>query len=257
MHPACSLLCPFLLVWYAAAEAEAAASAATEAANKAQSAKQLSDGFAQDVEKWAAAADVPPDASLSPAMHPTPTAAPPVAAAVVAAAAVTPSRPVSGRNSSTTQTAGKAATGPSPLQAATAASATTTFSSSGGDGASELSLRPAGCLPAALVPSLHEEWAVLERTYVEGMGRGFAGLREAHAFALNQVAANRSWFSALLQQPDNRQALLQDFILCFNAVELDMRRADETKVRSVDAALQVHGIGAHLCMSIAHCLACL
>jgi len=193
-------------------------------------------------------------------MHPTPTAAPPVAAAVAAAAAVNPSRPVSGRNSSTAQTAGKAATGPSPLQAASAASATTSASSSGGvDDTSELSLRPAGCLPAALVPSLHEEWAVLERSYVEGMGRGFAGLREAHAFAVNQVAANRSWFGALLQQPDNRQALLQDFILRFNAVELDMRRADETKVRGVDASTAGAG---HRCTPMHdhhpfQCLACL
>jgi hypothetical protein len=51
--------------------------------------------------------------------------------------------------------------------------------------------------------------------------------------AVNQVAANRSWFRALLQQPDNRQALLQEFVLRFNAVELDMRKADETKVRSM------------------------
>lgn len=72
---------------------------------------------------------------------------------------------------------------------------------------------------------------MLERTYVEGMGRGFAGLREAHSLAVNQVAANRSWFSALLQQPDNRQALLQDFVARFNSVELDMRKTDEAKVR--------------------------
>jgi hypothetical protein len=88
-------------------------------------------------------------------------------------------------------------------------------------------------LPAPLALALHEEWSVLERTYVDGMGRGFAGLREAHCLAVNQVAANRSWFRALLQQPDNKQALLQEFVLRFNAVELDMRKADETKVWSM------------------------
>lgn len=72
---------------------------------------------------------------------------------------------------------------------------------------------------------------MLERAYVDGMGRGFAGLREAHSLAVNQVAANRSWFTALLQQPDNRQALLSEFVARFNSVELDTRKADATKVR--------------------------
>jgi hypothetical protein len=73
------------------------------------------------------------------------------------------------------------------------------------------------------------------------MGKGFAGLRGAHSLAVNQVAANRRWFSALLQQPDDRQALLQEFVTRFNAVELDMRKADETQVsRGPDTAEAVH-----------------
>lgn len=213
---------------FVAVDAETAATAATEAANKAQAAKQLSDGYAQDAEKWAAAAEVPADASISAGQ------AAALLPAVSAAPSAAPSRPVSGRNSVAKSAAGKT------LQPASAAAASTPASGSiasisGANSASTDSsggLRPAGVLPAPLAQSLHEEWSVLERSHVEGMGRGFAGLREAHSLAVNQVAANRAWFSALLQQPDNRQALLQEFITRFNAVELDMRKADETKVES-------------------------
>lgn len=209
----------------AAADAEVAATAASEAANKAQAAKQLSDGYAQDAEKWAAAAEVPADASVG-AAHPLPV--PPLASAPSA----TSSRPVSGRNSTASKAGGLTSRALPTAQPPASAAATSTLGSNASSscGDAEGALRPAAGLPAPLAQSLHEEWSVLERTYVDGMGRGFAGLREAHSLAVNQVAANRSWFHALLQQPDNRQALLQEFVLRFNTVELDMRKADETKV---------------------------
>lgn len=216
----CSSVC-------AAVDAEAAATAAAEAASKAQAAKQLSDSYAQDAEKLATAADVPADASLGPAVQSLA-----VPHAAVAATSTAPSRPASSRNSIAKGAGSRAAQG-NPATAASTAASNLSSSTSGGSSSAgaDSTLRPAGSLPAPLAASLHEEWSVLERTYVEGMGRGFAGLREAHSLAVNQVAANRSWFSALLQQPDNRQALLQDFVARFNSVELDMRKTDEAKVR--------------------------
>jgi hypothetical protein len=211
----------------AAVDAEAAATAAADAASKAQAAKQLSDSFAQDAEKLASAADVPADASLGPAAQVS--AVPPAAVAATSAAS---SRPVSGRSSVTKSAGSRVVQGNPATAAGTAASNLSSSTSASGSGAgADSTLRPPGSLPAPLAASLHEEWSVLERTYVEGMGRGFAGLREAHSLAVNQVAANRSWFSALLQQPDNRQVLLQDFVSRFNSVELDMRKTDEAKVR--------------------------
>lgn len=220
----------------AAADAEVAAAAAAEAAHKAQAAKQLSDGYAQDAEKWATAADIPADAVIAPPSQGGPSAAAAPAGAAAAEAVAASGRPVSGRTSTNTSAAAHAASkaaaaAPSPLQSSSGGAVNS--GSSGINAANstpELSLPPPGQLPAPLAQSLHEEWAVLESAYAEGMGRGFAGLREAHSLALSQVAANRSWFSALLQQPDNRQALLQEFVVRFNAVELDMRQADDTKV---------------------------
>jgi hypothetical protein len=88
---------------------------------------------------------------------------------------------------------------------------------------------PAG-LPAALCQLLHEEWAALEAAFVGSMCLGFAGLRSTHSLAVNQVAADRAWFAAQLQQPDSRQALLQGFVARFNGVEANMRKAETTKV---------------------------
>lgn len=218
----------FVLYGCAAVDAEAAATAAAEAANKAHAAKQLSGGYAQDAEKWAAAAEIPADAAMPAASQPAqptvPVAAPPTAPPAAA------SRPVSGRVSAAPGKAGTASKAPQAAPAAAPAAAATAAATTSSSRGNELGMKPAGGLPAPLAHALHEEWCALEGAYVEGMGKGFAGLRGAHSLAVNQVAANRRWFSALLQQPDDRQALLQEFVTRFNAVELDMRKADETKV---------------------------
>lgn len=182
----------------AAVDAEAAANATIEAAKKAAAAKQLSEAYVAEAEKWFTAADVQPDAVIMPAQQ--------LAAPVEAAAA--------------DDTSARALAAPGSAAGTAAA------------GGSSRSLVGPAALPAAAVPLLHEEWQLLEQAYVEGMGRGFAGLREARSIALNHVAGNCSWFSSFLQRTDGKQALLQSFIERFNAVEVDMRKAKETQVRS-------------------------
>lgn len=200
----------------AATDAEVAAAEAAEAANKAQAAKQLADGFAQDAEKWAAAAELPPaDTPAAPA--------PPAGAATTGAAG----RPSTASVNAVAKSAGVAAASTAAVHSAAPGAG---LGAAAGPGFACTSLQPPGSLPAALAELLHEEWVALEAAYVQGMGRGFAGLRQAQHAAVNQVAADRAWFAALLQQPDARQRLLQDFVVRFNAVELDMRKADETKV---------------------------
>lgn len=221
--PCCLKVLPYALVvaaaWYcAAAEAETAATAAAESAAKAQSAQQVADSLTQDAEKWAAAAEGSADTSNGPTGQ------------APAAAAATTSKSVSDPHSITPQAASKNSGGLGPSQTCTPSTAAHLNSTTTSTSNVVASLQPAEQLPAQLAICLHEQWSALEREYVGGMGRGFAGVREAYNLAVSQVSANRSWLAAVLQQPDNRQALLKDFLNRFNAVELDMRNLDDTKV---------------------------
>jgi hypothetical protein len=102
------------------------------------------------------------------------------------------------------------------------------------------------------VPLLHDEWLLLQQVYTEGMGRGFAGLREARGLALSHVAGNCSWFAQSLKRADGKQTLLQGFVERFNAVELDMRKAKETQVWGL-AGVSIVSCGvlhAGLCVSV-------
>lgn len=180
----------------AAVDSEAAASAAADAAKKAEAAKRLSEAYVAEAEKWIAAADVPADAAV-PSVQQLSAATGDVGDSSDAASAAGPG---GSQLSSSTSTTSKALLGPAGL-------------------------------PAALVPVLHDEWQLLERTYVDGMSRGFSGLRGARNLALNHVAKNCSWFSSFLKRPDNKQQTLRSFVDRFNAVEPDMRKAKETQVR--------------------------
>jgi hypothetical protein len=174
-----------------ATDAEAAASAAIEAAKKAEAAKQLSEAYVAEAEKWFAATDVQADAAVPSAQQ-------------LAAAS-----PTEDDNAAAT------ASGNAALDSSSSSSR---------------ALVSPAALPAAAVPLLHDEWLLVEQVYTEGMGRGFAGLREARGLALSHVAGNCSWFAQFLKRADGKQALLQGFVERFNAVELDMRRAKETQV---------------------------
>lgn len=182
----------------AAVDAEAAATAAIEAAKKAEAAKQLSEAYVAEAEKWFAATDVQADAAVPSAQQ-------------LAAAANAPSSATEDAESS--------------APAAGAAAGNT-----GGSASSSRALASPAALPAAAVPLLHDEWLLLEQVYTEGMGRGFAGLRSARGLALSHVAGNCSWFAQFLKRADGKQAMLQSFVEWFNAVELDMRKAKETQV---------------------------
>lgn len=180
----------------AAADGESAASAAADAAKKAEAAKRLAEAYVAEAEKWFAASDIPADAAVPSAQQLTPAAAELTAeSSNISTASASAGAVLPGSSSSIVR----------PLPS------------------------PAG-LPAALVPVLHDEWRLLEHVYVEGMGRGFSGLRQARNLALNHVAKACSWFSAFLKRNDNKQQLLQAFIERFNAVGVDMRKAKETQV---------------------------
>jgi hypothetical protein len=180
----------------AAWDAEAAASAAIEAAKKAEAAKQLAEAYVAEAEKWFAATDVQADAAVPSAQ----------------------------------QLAAAFATEDADVTAAAAAAVASSAASGGSSSSSSRILVSPAALPAAAVPLLHDEWLLLEQVYTEGMGRGFAGLREARGLALSHVAGNCSWFAQFLKRADSKQALLQGFVERFNAVELDMRKAKETQV---------------------------
>lgn len=186
----------------AAADAESAASAAADAAKKAEAAKHLSETYVAEAEKWFSATDVPADAAIASAQQLT---AEPASAA-----------------------GAQAGSSGAPVNASAAASA----AAAGSTGTAKMpaALPSPGQLPAALVPAINKEWQALEHVYVQGMSRGFSGLRKARHLALNHVAKSCSWFQAFLKRGDSKQQILQSFIERFNAVELDMRRAKETQV---------------------------
>jgi hypothetical protein len=188
---------------FAALDAEAAASAAIDAAKKAEAAKQLSEAYVAEAEKWFAATDVQAGAAVPSAQQLAATA-----------------------NASSTAEEDADAAG---IAAGAAASSAAT--GSGASSSSSRALVSPAALPAAAVPLLHDEWLLLEQVYTEGMGRGFAGLRAARGLALSHVAGNCSWFAQFLKRADGKQAMLQAFVERFNAVELDMRKAKETQVR--------------------------
>ncbi|KAF8067189.1 SPEF2 [Scenedesmus sp. PABB004] len=157
----------------AAAEADSAAAAALDAARKAGAAQQLSEAFVGEAERWSAVAQVAADAAV------------PSAAQLTAALAAADAPP-----------ADAAGCGGAPPGAAARA----------------LALRSPASLPAAAVAPLAAEWAALERAYVDGMARGFAGLRDARRAALGHAAAGCAWFAAFLRRPDGKQALVQTFL---------------------------------------------
>ena len=203
----------------AAEEAQAASRGASEAVSKAEAAKQVAESYVAEAEKWMAAHEVPVDAQVPPP-------------ASLAAASFAPQEPLL---PSLLSTSGAA---PAPASAAPSPSTANRNSSSGSSsnpvsGSSRkqlLQLKGESEVVTPLAGLLHHKWQGVEEVYVEGLGRGFAGLREVRALGFAHVAEFCSQFRAFLRRGHSKQAVLAGFLERFNTMDVDLRKTKEGQV---------------------------
>ena len=101
------------------------------------------------------------------------------------------------------------------------------------EGAALSAPAPLVAVPLTLAEVLLEEWRALEATYLDGLALAFANLSEQNKASALHYQGIRSTFKQILERPDNRAALVTQFQIKFNLIDVDAMKIKETQAELV------------------------